>query len=110
MTKHTPTPWTCEGEVDGRHHAVAIMAEGARPAHPLIAQMLFGLGRVEKETALANAAFIVRAVNSHEALVEACKEAIVMAEILCWHTATQSPALKSRYNKLVEALNKAEGK
>jgi hypothetical protein len=75
LTRFADSAWTIEGEVDGRHHSVAIMAEGARPAHPLIAQALHGLGRVDKETAIANAAFIVKAVNCHDELVAAAKDA-----------------------------------
>lgn len=69
-TKHTSGPWRTESEVDGRHHVVAIMADAAAE-HPLIAQALHGLGRVSKETALANARLIAAAPE----LLAACQAA-----------------------------------
>ena len=51
----------------------------------------------------ANAAFIVKAVNSHELLVEACKEAIK------WLQYGQNPNKHRASTILEEALKQAEG-
>lgn len=53
---HTPTPWRLNGKVD-------IYAENNEG-------QTYMLGAIISE---ANAAFIIRAVNAHAALVEACK-------------------------------------
>jgi hypothetical protein len=59
--KHTPTPWKLDQ--DDR------FVNGPK------GQAIFGaLGDGSDETHTANAEFIVRAVNSHEALLEAAKE------------------------------------
>lgn len=63
-TKHTPTPW--------KYHD-ATKTIRAVPAHYWIASMNIFDGAVNNK---ANAEFIVRAVNLHETLLEAAKDAL----------------------------------
>lgn len=64
MKKHTPTPW----QVGGHNKCTVYDKFGQR-----IANSFEGVPVVEKSdgTCAANAEFIVRCVNSHEALVQA---------------------------------------
>jgi len=62
QTTHTPTPWYVNGSL------IAPTRTGKRFA---IAEIF----RDNVQTAKANAAFIVRCVNSHAALVEAVEDA-----------------------------------
>lgn len=82
-TEHTPTPWKYE-YVD-RNRAVISAPKGANHVYCLFGEFV-GPPDFEKQTQLvtctishqeaeANAAFIVRAVNSHAALVEALEAA-----------------------------------
>jgi hypothetical protein len=65
MASHTPTPWFV---FDGTPHLVH--AEAPNPnGHMQLAQC----GSPTNSVACANAAFIVQAVNSHGALLEALK-------------------------------------
>lgn len=59
--QHTPTPWTTE--MVGNHQWISA---------PFLLMADFGSGEQGK----LDAAFIVKAVNSHEALVEALKHLI----------------------------------
>ena len=65
MEKHTPIPWKLEKHNSGL---------GVRIYHEtrLFGQDMQFIGSQGE----ANASFIVKAVNSHEALVEACKYAL----------------------------------
>jgi hypothetical protein len=75
-TKHTPTPWKsfvnlrCATPLKGCY----INACGENAAR--IADVLSQCGVGTQEECEANAAFIVRAVNSHDALVEALESLI----------------------------------
>lgn len=63
MTEHTPTPWIFDG-----FNALQIFDGDLN----LICYVVGGQGyRTNEDTAKYNAAFIVRAVNAHDALVEA---------------------------------------
>jgi hypothetical protein len=78
--KHTPTPWECGKATN--YHGFYIAPKGTLPT-------LAAVERVEHNIQIttfnfpgeteANAEFIVRAVNSHEALLEACRFAHVRA-------------------------------
>jgi hypothetical protein len=64
---------------DGRHHVLGILCTEYRgnetaPYHPLVASVFHGMGHAPREIAEANAAFIVRACNSHAALVAALEQ------------------------------------
>ena len=64
-TKHSPTPWTLEG------NGISIRsADGIR------------IAEVMSDSFGANARIIVQAVNSHAALIEACKFALSYAEAM----------------------------
>jgi len=79
-TKHTPTPWSAAISMDGRHNGFSILApwdcDGNEPYHPLIAKTFHNHGHCDMETSRANAAYIVKAVNAHEALVEALENLV----------------------------------
>lgn len=67
-TQHTPTPWYLPNGEDKNQFGTYRIAEqpGQSAAH---------LTNIALVGSLEDAAFIVRAVNSHEALLEACQEA-----------------------------------
>jgi hypothetical protein len=74
--KHTPTPWrTAEG-------AVSILVD--LPDHaPQVTQKITDVnGTLSAKERIANAAFIVRAVNAHDDLVAALRDAIELIETL----------------------------
>jgi len=68
-THHTPTPWRTVVLKDKRHRMTVIMAGGSFDKAVQVGCCY--ANHVSHEEAAANAAFIVRAVNSHDALVEA---------------------------------------
>lgn len=76
--KHTPTPWEIEhhGKPESSTHPEYYSIEAAcyRGAthNGVVADTLNRDCTIDQETDRANAAFIVRAVNAHDALVEAC--------------------------------------
>lgn len=87
--KHTPTPWKVDDYVmSGEKYRVF------SPADPVAVASVAGK---------ANAEFIVRAVNSHDELVEAIKNAI---DSLPDHV---GPRIAQVKKELSEALAKAEG-
>lgn len=63
---HTETPWTYD-----KSHYVRTVDHTT-----YIAEVLFGPDCPDADESNANAALIVRAVNSHAALVEACEAAL----------------------------------
>ena len=78
MTKpaFTPGPYEACVDMDGRHHAISIMAtapefnkdDETEPYHPLIASVHHGLGHAPRETAEATARLIAAAPDMYEAL------------------------------------------
>ena len=98
-TKHTPTPWA----VDGRFGIVAteILNDGKPHVRDVATA---GAPWRTTEDNVANAAFIVKAANSHDALVAAAKWAIRALETK--DDAAESYALRD----LEVALKLAEGK
>lgn len=64
MTKHTPMPW----KIGDRSPYVEIWGPMRMNHHPILASM-------EHEPREENAALIIKAVNNHDALVEALHEA-----------------------------------
>ena len=63
IKKHTPAPW----HVDGNGCSIATKGGQIAKIRPVY------MDRAQRE---ANAEFIVRSVNSHEALIDACKDAL----------------------------------
>jgi hypothetical protein len=75
-SKHTPTPWHVRSVYPGRSntpiHQIAI---GLDEDH-ICAIATINRGDRSRGERLANAEFIVRAVNNHEALYEACRKVV----------------------------------
>jgi hypothetical protein len=81
-TKHTPTPWF-PGRTFGRGISTVDAIDPADGQLFAVCEV-FGVNKMDEacEVSNANAAFIVRAVNSHERLVAALREAEgVIAEV-----------------------------
>lgn len=76
--EHTKTPWRAILDGDKRHHACPIMSEVGNiddNGSGLVASAWGGKGaHFSFETAQANAAFIVEAVNNHERLKRQVEE------------------------------------
>lgn len=70
--QHTPTPWNIEGKLNKHQEGLLITS---RDGLSIVAEMSGGLPFYEVED---NAAFIVRAVNCHEALLEALDAYVTM--------------------------------
>ena len=93
---HTPTPWATFGWKDGSTCGI----QGTQPMHRVTSDNVF---LVDDDKDMANAAFIVKAVNCHDELVEALKLAMDYVEeyglvnVLC-----------EDENKMRQALAKAE--
>lgn len=102
--KHTPTPW--------RHNALIIWG----PNDEIVADVQH-LGETLKfknpNVCPANAEFIVRAVNAHEELLDACK---VMLGHYCvtgndaFDRAEKDPIIHARAERMRAAIAKAEGR
>lgn len=80
-TKHTPTPWHMSVEEKSRRDDVYIVGNptGALGGARQLAYMVDTWTGASTE---ANAAFIVRAVNSHDQLVDVVKEMMALGERL----------------------------
>ncbi|HWK65363.1 MAG TPA: hypothetical protein VNS34_10505 [Rhizobiaceae bacterium] len=108
--KHTPTPW----EVQGKYiYATGTVDTFCGPVIGVIAvceetQETDSEGRTWSAggDALANAAFIVRAVNSHEALVKALK---ALSAAVFAPNDDRSPELKAALELTVAAILQAGG-
>lgn len=70
MAEHTPTPWKAGKGPNGEVEVWGRMRMNASP-------ILMSLGVMEHDPREANAAFIVKAVNAHDALVEALTDIAV---------------------------------
>lgn len=110
ISRHTPGPWKwftnhiCSGPLKGAF----IDAQGPVPAR--IADVLSHGGVGSQEACEANAAFIVRACNSHEELLAACKA--VVEDYL--HLAQDADGTVDAhrhyiYRRLKSAILKSEG-
>ena len=88
-TKHTPTPWV------GRKAKTHFMIEAANGV--LVAKVHY-IGRPDGSTSATEVDCIVRAVNAHEALVEAARAAL-----------QQLAMMGADAEYLEEALELAEG-
>ena len=76
MTEHTPTPWHYEFGPDTVLHQVHVPAAIMGPDNHGIPHAMVYDDLKQGGTIIANAAFIVTACNSHDALLDACKEAL----------------------------------
>ena len=130
--KHTPLPWSyCCNKcytIMSTNHPIAKVVRGdwgddypsvrlvgnsslALKAEPYMAQITYG--HIEKETAAANGALIVRAVNAHDALVEALKACLpFIDDALDAHSVMSQSALTDECRAAValarNAIAKAE--
>jgi hypothetical protein len=70
---HTPTPWVAKGQqvFDQTEHAVSLAYCGIVAGAGVCKDGKIRSFGVDEETAIANAAIIVRAVNAHDILVRA---------------------------------------
>lgn len=99
MGKHTPGPWTANGDMVNTKKDCLYVAKCAGDTD---------------EQAEANAEFIVRACNCHDELVEACKEFLKLEKFTsslrtpdpngCWGDLCNAFAIAK------SAISKAEGK
>jgi hypothetical protein len=71
MTDHTPTPWISQPFCDDEDHAVFIIGANLGGLAATAPMFPSEIDTVDSSRAQANAAFIVKAVNNHDALVEA---------------------------------------
>lgn len=88
MSAHTPTPWErskvydeddFQGEPQPTVDIFVALPDSYAYAYACVAELhCSAKGPVAVERMEANAAFIVRAVNAHDALVEALKDAVRM--------------------------------
>ncbi len=99
--KHTPTPWA--------RTAYGVFAETRKVAD---CQPDDGRGtyRIEsEEEAVADADFIVRAVNSHDALITALRDMLALGLDVEEAKVTMKEIVHRR-NKAFDAIKQAEGK
>lgn len=102
MQNATPRPWK-KHETEGKIYA---SIRGANN------EMVADCGSRSDVTAQANSALIVQAVNSHDALIEACKEAFtVIGEGMIDNCLTEEelPVWEALMTKLENALKLAKG-
>ena len=100
QTKHTPTPWTLTGIKKQQIRCADKKARQSIIAN-MVAEWNYSSKTTYSLTDEANAQFIVKAVNSHDELIEALKEA------LGWF---EHNKLGHRIQPLIkQALAKAEG-
>lgn len=99
---HTPTPWNTTEPQPGVK--IAIMAQDGQHVADVIDQ---GLG-VDTANMKANADFIVRAVNSHEDLLAACKQAMGAFVNHLDYDCNESSVERESYRALRAAIAKAE--
>lgn len=104
---HTPTPWTLELEDTTYSNCFEVQAEGKTIAH---VESWNGEDNDAQEEAEANAAFIVRAVNAHDNLVEALKNLRGNIDVSTINTSAKATA---KWGELIvraeAALKLAEG-
>lgn len=103
---HTPTPWTVsQAELDQQARVIRYDADGISSHIAMVNENT--LAPEHGGSAIANAAFIVRAVNAHEELVNLLKQAQGYIEDVQRDFALEDSGIVS---DLKEAIAKAEGK
>jgi len=105
-TKHTAGPWEVLVGPEDRPCCVVV---SVRPTGQLPTVCDCGSGDVPKAEREANAAFIVQACNSHDALVEACKR-LYGAVLAYGKDNPQYGGWAGLATTLKRAIDKAEGK
>lgn len=76
--QHTPTPWLVTDEIDRIYNGELIRPVSGNPSPVAVVCDFNRFDRDEERK--ANAAFIVKAVNAHDALVDAARSAIALIE------------------------------
>lgn len=103
---HTPTPWR---SINGAIFDTAYSSNHIRKALAICGDINAADKESENEKAKANAEFIVRAVNSHEALLLAAKDALEV--VANWYDNGQrDDVTRLLIVKLTKAIAKAGGK
>lgn len=108
-TQHTPTPWkVCDIAVNDQWHVGSTI--GA--ADPADGRRVCDVSRIPANYQ-ANAAFIVRACNAHDALVAALKES--QAALVAWKHSYEAQSgtlayIDAQWKANNEALAQAEGR
>jgi hypothetical protein len=74
MAEHTPTPWTTDEESCGTLTRV-LSSDGIMLVHAH-SYPKYSTKHPDREARKANAAFIINAVNSHDAMVDALQDII----------------------------------
>ena len=94
MAKHSPTPWDYDPESDFHNDPSGIVYVDISAGDVPDSESRFA--RIDKgKTAKADAAFIVRAVNAHDALVAACEAAVKVFERFSYLPPTHQKALEA---------------
>lgn len=102
--QHTPTPWQLKN-LEGSDLPFIVSTTQSSYA---VADT--GLGSVSSAEAWANAAFIVRAVNSHEALVEALQDVLDLAEDLDGDTQNLTVTMSiESWSRIEDLIAQAKG-
>jgi len=108
MSEHTPTPWHVMPQGFSRQNTPTVYAADSELRYIAVCNDQLNIIPTNN---LANAEFIVRACNSFDGLLAACKRQV--ANIEKW-LETGVPAWpeesESIYNQMVEAIANAEGK
>lgn len=103
--KATPRPWHIITGQDKRHMNFPIMCE----KNHLIGSIIWG-AFYDRETAQANASLIVKAINNHEALLEACRKALHVHIDYVRESGDDSIEANEYQEMLSQAIANAEGR
>lgn len=81
MSAPTPTPWIAAKNIGEDHYVIGPLTKDSEGGSDIWTLAMVQIPsnictQASKDEASANAALIVRAVNSHSALVEACEAAL----------------------------------
>lgn len=110
-TKHTPTPWAYlrDDIMPGHGEHFAIVCRSDEP-YSGAADIARTYNTDSRDNAEGNAAFIVRAVNSHAALVEALEKVKPIVGAACAASSNEiRPLREAAYKQLCAALALARG-
>lgn len=103
QAKHTPTPWNYS------ENSVNAWSDSCKDRGNIFSCQLRTGTHIPENQNEINAGFIVRAVNSHEELLEACKRVLAMLEH-CGYGGSNISDEKAHEKMLKDLIAKAEGK
>lgn len=98
-TKHTPTPWILNNNGDGDHWI-------STPNDEIVLQQISTENLGDNELDLANAQFIVKAVNNHHSLLNALESAIDLLNSLV-EDDDYLPEEKEQFERVKQALSRS---